>query len=505
MLDPQVIEGFVNGVLRRRFDQATEIPDCHREWWSLFCGDARAVALAAPRGHAKSTAITHCFTLANVLFRSRQFVIIVSDTETQAVQFLGDIKTELMENEDLQRLFGIKKYVRWTENDIIVQLTDGHEFRIIAKGAEQSLRGIKWRSQRPDLIICDDMENDEMVMNKDRREKFMRWIYGALIPCMSPKGIIRVVGTILHLDSFLEGLMPKPWSKDTIHTPLKDSSARKTGMWTGVRYRAHDPEFRQMLWKSRFPVEKLRELRADYAARGIPDVYSQEYLNYPLDPSKAYFRRADFLPIQKENLEAIQENRLPLTYYVGIDLAISEDERADYSAFIVAGMDQDGILYMVEGVKERMDSKEIIDTILFLHKKYNPDFISIEKEKITKAIGPYLREQMIKRNQFPIMIEITPSKDLQTRARSWQGRMRMGAVRFHKGADWYPDYEAELTTFPRASKDDYVAASAVLGLALDKMVEAPTKREIEEQQYEEDVRTAGVDFELSGRSAVTGY
>ena len=61
---------------------------------------------------------------------------------------------------------------------------------------------------RPGLIVGDDMENDEIVMNKDRRLKFKRWFYGALLPCLSDRGKIRIVGTILHLDSLLENLMP---------------------------------------------------------------------------------------------------------------------------------------------------------------------------------------------------------------------------------------------------------------------------------------------------------
>jgi predicted phage terminase large subunit-like protein len=505
-LDAAAIEGFVGSLLLRGFDKPTHIPACHREWWELCCSKQRFIAIAAPRGHAKSTAITHSYTLANMLFRFRSFAIIVSDTETQAIQFLGDIKRELGENETLRKLFQIKRDRKWTENDIVIEFTDGTQFRILAKGAEQSLRGIKWNGKRPDLIVCDDMENDEMVMSKERREKFQRWIYGALIPALAPDGIMRVVGTVLHMDSFLEEYMPKPWDKRVISDPLKDyfpEHIRIKGLWKAVRYRAHDPNFKNILWESRFSEQYLKELRADFALRGIPDVYSQEYLNYPIDPSKAYFRRSDFIPISKEDLEAIQEKRKALTYYVGIDLAISEEDRADHSAFLVAAMDADGFLYMIDAILDRMDAKEIIQTILDLERKYKPEFISIEKEKITKSIGPFLREAMVKQGTFPILIEIQPSKDIELRARSWQGRMRAGLVRFDKGGEWYPDYESQLTTFPRSSKDDFVAASAVLGLALDKMIEAPTAKELEEEEYEDVIRQHG-DFE-SGRSLVTGY
>ena len=41
---------------------------------------------------------------------------------------------------------------------------------------------MKWRGKRPGLIIADDLEEDEQVENKARREKFLRWVNRALIP-----------------------------------------------------------------------------------------------------------------------------------------------------------------------------------------------------------------------------------------------------------------------------------------------------------------------------------
>jgi predicted phage terminase large subunit-like protein len=505
-LDADLIEGFVRAFLLKRFDKPTPIPQFHRDLWNLFCKDERYIGAAAPRGHAKSTAITHSYTLASVLFRLRKFVIIVSDTETQAIQFLNDIKLELIDNADLQQLFDFDKFIKYTENDIVVQFKDGGRFRILAKGSEQSLRGMKWNGKRPDLIVCDDMENDELVMNKERREKFMRWIYGALIPALSPDGIMRVVGTVLHLDSFLEQIMPKPWDKNTVKEELKDWSKVPQGMWVSVRWRAHNDDFSEILWPTRFPKETLVKIRKDYIERGIPDVYSQEYLNYPLDPTRAYFKKSDLVEMSANDKSDILEKRKPVTFYIADDPAVSEHERADYTAIIVAAMDSEGKLYVVEGIRDRIDTREHIDLLFDLYQKYRPEFIAIEKEKITKAIGPFLREEMMKRGMFPLIVEIPHgNKDLELRARSWQGRMRIGSVKFDKAADWYPIYEAELTTFPRGTKDDFVSASAIMGMALDRMVEAPTKEEIDEAEWEEQYQIMVNSEGLNGRSAVTGY
>ena len=105
-----MIEGVVNAFLKKSFDDPSDIPDFHREMWSWCCSNYKFVAIAAPRGFAKSTAITHSYTIANIVFRLRSFVLIVADTETQASFFLEDIKKELSTNEDLMKMFGIRGY-----------------------------------------------------------------------------------------------------------------------------------------------------------------------------------------------------------------------------------------------------------------------------------------------------------------------------------------------------------------------------------------------------------
>lgn len=150
----EVVAGFSNSCLRKNFDGPTETPHFHLDWWELVCSNRKFVAIAAPRRHAKSTAVTHAYTLAAVLFRERSYVLVVSDTYSQACQFLGDIKRELVNNEDIIDLFNIEGLDKDTEDDIIVKCRDGHQFRLQARGSGQNLRGLKWSNKRPDLIVC---------------------------------------------------------------------------------------------------------------------------------------------------------------------------------------------------------------------------------------------------------------------------------------------------------------------------------------------------------------
>lgn len=429
----------------------------------------------------------------------------VSDTEAQSAMFLGQIKQELQENNDIIELFGLKRnekgevaFIKDSETDIIVEYTDGTKFRIIAKGSEQKLRGLLWNGARPDLIVMDDMENDEIVMNKDRREKFKRWVYGALIPCRSQHGIIRIVGTILHMDSFLESLMPKESDKFTVQEELKMYSTKPASQWKSIKYRAHTNDFSKVLWPERRTGEEFRGIRQDYIDRGLADVYSQEYLNVPIDEANTFFKRGDFLPIREA------DTKKKLNYYIAGDFAISERERADYTVMIVGGMDEEGVLHIKNVIRDRMDGLTIVDTMLALQKIYEPQAFGIEDTQITKAIGPFLNRTMIERNTFINVLPLKPHKaDKQTRARSIQARMRAGAVKFDKGSEWYQTLEDEMLRFPRDKHDDQVDSMAYLGLMIDRIVEAPTKEELDEDEYEHDKEASGLNEQ--GRSAICGY
>lgn len=505
MLTAGLIEGFVGSVLAKKFDDATAIPQFHKELWELACSPAQYVAIAAPRGHAKSTAGTLAYTLASLLFRESTFALIVSDTESQACMFLGAIKQELQDNEDIIELFGLKKndkgfvqFLKDSEADVIVEFADGHKFRVMAKGAEQKLRGLNWNGTRPNLVIVDDLENDELVMNKERRAKLKRWFFGALTPAMSPKGKLRMWGTILHMDSLLESLMPSYTAKDSVYEGLKMYSLRPRGLWKAVKYKAHDEDMEHFLWPERFDRNYFVAKREEYARQGIADVYSQEYLNYPIDDTVAYFKKNDFLPLTEE------DRKLPLRYYITADLAISEKETADYSVFVVGGVDEYRRLHVKEVIRERLDGREIVEMIFALENLYRPEAFGIEEMQVSKAIGPFLREEMIRQNIFPhVVLMGHMNKDKIMRARSIQGRVRARTVKVDKEADWFPTFEDELTKFPRTRNDDQVDAFAYLGLLLDRIIEAPTQEEQEEEEYFDELHGSGIsDY---GRSRITGY
>ena len=316
-----------------------------------------------------------------------------------------------------------------------------------------------WDGQRPDMIVIDDLMNEELVANKDRRDKLRRWVYGSLIPCRSEKGIIRFVGTPMNLDDPLEALMPRENARDTIVEDLKIWSKKKKGMWRAVKYRAHNADYSALLWPQRKSKQFFEELRQDFNEQGIPEVYACEYLCNPVDDSIRYFRKGDFLTMTEEDKKKNKQ------YYITADLAISEKDRADYTAIVVGGLDSNGQLHIVNCIRERLSGDEIVATLLSLQKVYNPLAVGIEDTQISKAIGPYLNRAMAETGVYMNVTMLKPHRqDKIQRARSIQARMRAGMVKFDKQADWWLTFEDECMTFPRAKHDDTVDALAYQGI-----------------------------------------
>lgn len=475
-LDAALVEGIVKTYLIKQFDRPQPTPGFHRAMWDIACGPDPKVAIAAPRGHAKSTSITLAYCLAALVTRTNDYVWIIGDTEAQAKGQLGDIKMELLENRPLQVDFGIDAVVKDTETRVICQFKDGKQFCAIARGAGQKLRGMKWRGKRPNLILIDDLENDESVESKVQREKLMDWILNALMPAGSDDCAVRMVGTVLHAAAALVNLMDDP-------------------SWTSLRLEAHSPGFKELLWPEKYSKERLEAIRASFMAQGKPEGYAREYLNRAIDETNAYFRAEDLID------NGGKHGRL--TYYMSADLAVSLQDTADWSVIAVVGVDEDGVLHVEDIIRDRWDTKQMITQLIDAWAKYRPEFCVIEQGIIDKAIGPFLNDEMRRRRVYMNIEPMVVSKDKQIRARSLQGRLRSGSVRFNKSADWFYETEVELLFFPRGKWNDIVDALANIGLALDALTEAETDQEVEENEYTMMVNQAYEDE--GGRNARTGY
>lgn len=481
-LTAALVEGFSGMFLSPLYDQPAKTPPFHRTGWALYCSDQELAGVVAPRGHAKSTAFTHDFILANVLFQVEPYVIIVSATEDLAKDHLGDIARVLREDEDVRAEFGVLELVVDAKTEIVVKFSNGFEARILAKGAGQKMRGLKWKGRRPGLIVCDDLEEDEQVESKERRQKFGRWFFRALLPCRRKGGKVRYHGTILHEDALLARL-------------------QKSSVWKFNFHKAHAglDDFSEILWPEMFDIQRLKEIRQGYLDDNDPSGYAQEYLNDPSDSDDAFLKREWFLPMTDEDYES------PKIICAAADWAISKKDKANRTSITVGGKDLNNVISVIDQNVGRWDALEIIEEVFSVQEQWNPAVFWVESGQIWLALAPMLRKEMLQRDRFINFVERQPILDKAARGRPLQRRMRAGAVHFANIAHWYPGYEDELLKFKEGSDaklDDQFDSTALLVAGFETLNDADLDDFTSEEERE--IRRSDPRV-TAGRDPITGY
>lgn len=481
-LTADIVEAFSGTFLSPRYDDPKPTPAFHRLCWELYASDYPQCAVAAPRDHAKSTSLTMDYGLAESLFRSSDYTILIGSTEEKAAEQLSNISEELHDNLDLREEFGVHDFETDTNTDIIVRMDDGWRFRILARGAEQKIRGALWKGKRPNLILCDDMEDDEQVESRERRRKFRRWFFRAARQALSRSGRLRVHGTILNEDSLLARLM-------------------KNKTWQHLFFKAHTSfsDFSDILWPEAWSEARLRARRQEFIEDDDAPGYSQEFLNTPLDDTTAYLRRGDFKPMEEA------DHKTPKIICAAADFAVSKSDLANRTSFSIGGKCVQNRIYFLDQRVGRWDTVEWIDEMFSVQEAWSPEVFFVEDGVIWKAVKRMVYNAMEEKDVF-INIEAIPSvKDKATRGRPLQKRMRAGNCRFDKEAEWYPDFEDELLRFTGGSdalQDDQFDSASLLVSGLEHqgaVVEEDFETEEEQYLKRHDPRKS------LGRNLTTGY
>ncbi len=161
------------------------------------------VAITAFRGSAKSTIVTLAFAIWSMVGNPKKnYILLISQTQELAKQILTNIKQELTSNELLVRDFGpfTEDADEWRSNSLVIRQ---YNTRISAISQSESIRGLRHKQYRPDLIVIDDVEDLESVKTKESRDKVWDWLTGEVIPIGNTNTKIVIVGNLLHEDSLM--------------------------------------------------------------------------------------------------------------------------------------------------------------------------------------------------------------------------------------------------------------------------------------------------------------
>ena len=420
----------------------------------------RQKLLLIPRGHLKSSLITIGKSLQWIAENPSVRILIANATYSMATAFLTVIKRHLTNNQVYRDIFGNLALdpEKWSEN--MITLNQAHlvggekEATVVCYGSGGNLV-----SQHYDKIILDDVVNEDTVSTKEQIEKTIQF-YRMCQPLLEKGGEMIIIGTRWREDD-LYG-----WLMDRENGVVQDfdvflRTAIKDDLWDQSKN-----EFVKgtTLWPEKYQLKDLSDIKRKMG----PYQFSAQYLNNPVPPSDADFKRQWFRYYEVADIKGLDMNR-----YTFIDPAISMDKQADYSAIVTVGVDQYSNIYILDIVRERLKPDELINEIFNTFERWHPQSIGIEEVGFQKTLRYTLKKEEELRKRWLNIVELKPDgRNKEQRIRGLQPQYASFKVLHNRDLVYNIYLEDELLRFPRGKHDDMIDA---LAYSLD-IVHPPIKR-----------------------------
>lgn len=422
--DPIQFEGFC--WMHCRGKRLIELPidTFHRELIKLI--EYNKIAIAAPRHFSKSSYFAKFYPLFRALEDPGSQSMLLSSTSQLGEEHLSHVKALLENSHSLKEYYGDQVTKKWRIDEI--ELANGS--KIFAKGSGKQIRGF-----HPDVVICDDMEDDELVANPDRLKKFEYWFWTDVVGVLPAHGQLIVIGTILHPESFLSNLINH------------HREGWETRFYQAIKQNGDS------LWPALWPIDRLEKLKSEMGTYE----FEQEFQNNPIPD--------DLRKFQRHWIKNFTSEPIGCSYFTAVDPAIETKNVNDFTAIVTIAVDSYDNIYVVNVINKRMLPSEIIDSIFDVFKLFKPQCIGIETEGYQKMLSIEFKRQREDRGLYPIV------KELKSGGKRKQVRIEAMQPRFESGKIYIKESMTELTTqllrfpSPRCKDDAIDALSYCIGLA----------------------------------------
>lgn len=424
-------------------------------------------AVAAPRGHAKSTNLTFKGTMHSTLYGYKHYPIIISDSSEQAEGFLDNIRVEFEENTAILEDFGPLAGSVWRSNVLVTKTN----IKIEAIGSGKKIRGRKHRNWRPDLIILDDVENDENVRTPEQRSKLKNWFDKAVSKSGDDYTDIVYIGTLLHYDSLLAKTLTNPayrsikykaviqfsqaddlWQQwESIFTDLANDDREADALAFFQAHKEAMLEGTQVLWEEKLSYYDLMVMRVSEGEAS----FNSEEQNEPINPDDCLFMEEWF---DYYNEAEVNFGDPAFDFFGFIDPSLGKTKRSDFSAIVTLAKHKgSGYMYVVDADIERRHPDRIIADVLakerWLRASFGHGYRKLGAE--TNQFQWFLKEELAKASAkaglyLPIE-EVQQTSDKVMRIQTLQPDVKNKYIKFNRR---HKRLLEQLTQFPMGAHDD---------------------------------------------------
>ncbi|MBO0558946.1 hypothetical protein EXQ37_03685 [Clostridium botulinum] len=411
--------------LPKEDNAAAPIAKVHKEIWqdiqeSIIGNGSDQLGRILPRGTGKSAFGTFATTIWTHCYKHKKYTLICSDIGSTAEKFISDIKNTLLENEYIEKAFGVildDRDKRYKCNTTQLELTNKTFIEAISSASP--MRGRKYDNCRPDLIILDDYQSEDNVRTEQAREnKWKR--YSDDVKYAAQKAVLRngkvikkgttfiALGTLQHKEDFYSRLLKMPtWKFKKEKGVLIDDFINEEGH----SINGLDHYFNTGLWKHF--KDTLFNFKNENRLEDAKEFYwqHQEEMKFPLlwaefwdclDMALSYYENPNsfkqevqgdvdaigekyFKGVRTETRAEIETHNFIKTMLC-VDPASGGGKQNDYSAFLVGSLADNNLKYCrlaeLAKINARTDFDKYIDHAIELLKKY-PDITHLYIEKNT--------------------------------------------------------------------------------------------------------------------------
>lgn len=378
-----------------------------------------------PRGFAKSTwgnSINNAHWIGN---EPDVRLGLFSKSADHAAAFSRGIRWTLERNERYIEVMGaLQGDTKWTDTEWLRKGSrwQGSQYATLYS---QGVGG-QIVSKRFDVIFCDDILDGENTATREQMTKTEDWFWQTLYPCLAPDGVAIVVGTRWAEDDLYQTLMDKGWRVMKRSALIPGKGAKMASLW---------PE----LW----PVDKLMNLKKEMGAA--------RFACAMLNDISGLMEGDVFQSRHFKYLEDMPRDR-PLTIRMGVDLATSTRERADWTACVVTAEDESGNFYVLDYDRIKIASGH--DAWIFSKwTAYSEKWghIGLVPIESVQAQSMVVEDMFTRYPEVPVKKQVA-DKDKRTRATAVANRYEAGKV-YHLSHLRESDFEIELTSFDRGHDD----------------------------------------------------
>lgn len=454
-----------------------DAPDFHRELCSKLDElntekPTKNIGWGAPRGSGKSAYLSNIEPIHAVVYGTRKYILIISETISMSQNFLEFVSTNLKSNAKLREDFGELLSPNKNKNieDNNEAIVTFNEIKIQASSMGGQLRGSRFKNARPDLILADDIESSKNTNTQDLREKNLHWFNTVIVPLGDiDKTAIIYMGTLVHGQGLLPNVLSRADYDSKIYSSII-SEPDNQELWDKVEltlrdidipdrlnvatafYHEHKAEMDkgvEVLWADRFSYFDLIKKKVEVGSRA----FASEYLNLPSDSESAVFKEESLYHYSDNDLFDKYGKKLDLDVVGFYDIAMGKNKRSDYNSIHIIGRDKrTGAIYVLESWNKKCTPSEALEKCLEFIGNYKPKTFGVETISAQYEIFRMLQTAVIQKGHYYTRIKpVNPTAKKEQRIEMLEPLFEQGVIRTRKTHRLLHEM---LLQYPNHSHDD---------------------------------------------------